>query len=210
MENHYKGYSAEEIFIALEAKPLTTKKNILEYIETIRQLAKDGMEEAEVKKVYDWIETQIDALGSEVKVNTLVYLKNELRNHLSKYMLSSYGEENAFLRFYKKTFANEVKTKEYTYALVDPSRISDMSILETLKTINTYGLKNKLTPKEKEEIMPMIKRIVNTQKVRLINQLRSMEGIRKNFNIRVIEVNKRFEIETITNKKSNKKSNNRR
>lgn len=203
MENHYKGYSAEEIFTALEAKPLTTKKNILEYIETIRQLAKDGMEEAEVKKVYDWIETQIDALGSEVKVNTLVYLKNELRNHLGKYMLSSYGEENAFLRFYKKTFANEVKTKKYTYALVDPSRISDMSILETLKTINTYGLKNKLTLKEKEEIMPMIKRIVNTQKVRLINQLRSMEGIRKNFNIRVIEINKRFEIETITNKKSN-------
>ncbi len=30
MENHYKGYSAEEIFAALEAKPLTTKKNILD------------------------------------------------------------------------------------------------------------------------------------------------------------------------------------
>lgn len=205
MENHYKGYSAEEIFAALEAKPLTTKKNILEYIERIRKLAKDGMQEAEVKKVYDWIETQIDAMGSEVKVNTLVYLKNELRNHLGKYMISSYGEENAFLGFYKKTFANEVKTKEYTYALVDPSRISDISILETLKTINTYGLKNKLTPKEKEDIMPMIKRIVSTQKVRLINQLRSMEGIRKNFNIRVVEVNKRFEIESIADKKSNNK-----
>ena len=205
MENHYKGYSAEEIFVALEAKPLTTKKNILEYIERIRKLAKDGMQEAEVKKVYDWIETQIDAMGSEVKVNTLVYLKNELRNHLGKYMISSYGEENAFLGFYKKTFANEVKTKEYTYALVDPSRISDISILETLKTINTYGLKNKLTPKEKEDIMPMIKRIVSTQKVRLINQLRSMEGIRKNFNIRVVEVNKRFEIESIANKRSNNK-----
>ena len=205
MENHYKGYSAEEIFAALEAKPLTTKKNILEYIERIRKLAKDGMQEAEVKKVYDWIETQIDAMGSEVKVNTLVYLKNELRNHLGKYMISSYGEENAFLGFYKKTFANEVKTKEYTYALVDPSRISDISILETLKTINTYGLKNKLTPKEKEDIMPMIKRIVSTQKVRLINQLRSMEGIRKNFNIRVVEVNKRFEIESIANKRSNNK-----
>ena len=205
MENHYKGYSAEEIFAALEAKPLTTKKNILEYIERIRKLAKDGMQEAEVKKVYDWIETQIDAMGSEVKVNTLVYLKNELRNHLGKYMISSYGEENAFLGFYKKTFASEVKTKEYTYALVDPSRISDISILETLKTINTYGLKNKLTPKEKEDIMPMIKRIVSTQKVRLINQLRSMEGIRKNFNIRVVEVNKRFEIESIADKKSNNK-----
>lgn len=197
MENHYEGYSAEEIFNALQAKPLTTKKNILEYIEIIRKLAKEGMQEAEVKKVYDWIEAQIDAMGREVKVNTLVYLKNELRNHLGKYTLSSYGEENAFLHFYKKTFANQVKTKEYTYALVDPSRISEASILETLKTINTYCLKNKLTAKEKEDIMPMIKRIVNTQKVRLINQLRSMEGIRKNFKIRVIEVNKRFEIQSI-------------
>ena len=197
MENHYEGYSAEEIFTALGAKPLTTKKNILEYMEVIRQLAKDGMQEAEVKKVYEWIETQIDAMGNEIKVNTLVYLKNELRNHLGKYMLSAYGEENAFLGFYKKTFANQVKTKEYTYALADPSRISEISVLETLKTINTYCLKNRLTPKEKEDIMPMIKRIVNTQKVRLINQLRSMEGIRKNFKIKVIKVDKRFEIKPI-------------
>lgn len=195
MENHYEGYSAEEIFKALDAKPLTTKKNILDYIESIRKLAKDGMQEAEVKKVYEWIEKQIEALGKDVKINTIVYLKNELRNHLGKYIMTSKGDENTFIHFYKKTFSSQVKTKEYTYTLVDPSRMNAISILETLKTINTYCLKNKLSPKEKEDIMPMIKRIVDTQKVRLINQLRSMEGIRKNFKIKVIEKDKRFEIE---------------
>lgn len=197
MENHYEGYSAEEIFKALDAKPLTTKKNILDYIESIRKLAKDGMQEREVKKVYEWIEKQIEALGKDVKINTIVYLKNELRNHLGKYIMTSKGDENAFIHFYKKTFVSQVKTKEYTYTLVDPSRMNETSILETLKTINTYCLKNKLSPKEKEDIMPMIKRIVDTQKVRLINQLRSMEGIRKNFKIKVIEKDKRFEIEHI-------------
>ena len=43
----------------------------------------------------------------------------------------------------------------------------------------------------------MIKRIVDTQNLRLINQLRSMEGIRKAFRIRIIECNKRFSIKKI-------------
>lgn len=194
MANLYEGYSAEEIFNVLEAKPLNTKKNILEYIDQIRKLAKEELQEAEVKKVYEWIEKQIEAMGQDIKVNTMVYLKNELRTKLGKFAAPTKGEENAFVRFYKQTFANQVKTKEYTYALVDLSRLNESSVLETLKTINTYCLKNKLSPKEKEDIMPMIKRIVDTQNLRLVNQLRSMEGIRKNFGIKVVEVDKRLVI----------------
>ena len=156
MATLYEGYSAEEIFNALEAKPLNTKKNILEYIQVIRKLAKDDLQEAEVKKVYEWIEKQIEALGQEIKVNTMVYLKNELRTNLGKFVTTTKGEENAFVRFYKQTFANQVKTKEYTYALADLSRLSETSVLETLKTINTYCLRNKLTNAEKQDIMPMI------------------------------------------------------
>ncbi|MBE6021980.1 MAG: hypothetical protein E7231_01950 [Cellulosilyticum sp.] len=196
-ETLYAGYSAEEIFEALEAKPLTTKKNILDYIASIRKLAKDGMQEAEVKKVYEWIEKQIEALGQDIKVNTMVYLKNELRNNLGKFAAPTKGEENTFIRFYKQTFANQVKTKAYTYALVDLTRLNESSVIETLKTINTYCLRNKLSAKEKEDIMPMIKRIVDTQNLRLINQLRSMEGIRKNFRIKVVEENKRLIIKAI-------------
>lgn len=193
----YVGYSPEEIFNALEAKPLQTKKGVLEYIEVIRKLTKEGLQEAEAKKVYEWIEKQIEAMGHDIKVNTMIYLKNELRNKLGKYAPENKGQDNAFLKFYKQTFEHQTKTKEYTYALNDLSRLSEKGILETLKTINTYGLKQKLTPKEKEDIMPMIKRIVDMQNLKYINQLRSMEGIRKNFRIKIVEVDKRFFIKKI-------------
>ena len=45
--------------------------------------------------------------------------------------------------------------------------------------------------------MPMIKRIVDTQNLRLVNQVRSMEGIRKNFRIKIVEVNKRLVIQSV-------------
>ena len=196
-ETLYKGCSAEEIFSALGAKPLNTKKNSLEYIDEIRKLTKQGLAEEETKAVYKWIEAQIEAMGHDIKVNTMVYLKNELRTKLGKFAPENTGTDNAFIHFYKQTFAHQVKTKEYTYVLTDLSRLSEKSILETLKTINTVGLKNKLSPKEKEEIMPMIKRIVDTQNLKWINQLRSMEGIRKNFRFKVVEENRRYIIKKI-------------
>ncbi len=196
MENNkiYTDLSAEELCNQLGGKALNTKKSILDYIETIRKLAKNDLSEEQIKETYELIDAHIEALGSGIKVNTMVYLKNELRNKLGKFSPENKRQDNAFLAFYKKTFAKEVKTKEYTWTLIDLSRLSEKSILETLKSINTYALKNKLTPKEKEDIMPMIKRMVDTQNLRLINQIRSMEGIRKAFRIRIIEVNQRFEI----------------
>lgn len=193
----YVGLSAEEIFNTIGAKPLKTKKSILEYIDIIRKLAKSELTQEQVKESYLFIDVQIEALANDIKVNTMVYLKNELRSKLGKFAPENKSEDNAFLRFYKQTFENQVKTKEYTWALMDLSRLSEASILETLKSINTYSLKTKLTPKEKEDIFPMIKRIVDTQNLRLINQLRSMEGIRKAFRIRIIETNKRYEIQKI-------------
>ena len=193
----YIGLSAEEIFKTLGGKPLTTKKSILEYIDTIKKLSKSDLTQEQVKESYLFIDVKIEALATEIKVNTMVYLKNELRNKLGKFAPENKSEDNAFLKFYKQTFENQVKTKEYTWALMDLSRLSETSILETLKTINTYSLKTKLTPQEKEDIQPMIKRIVDTQNLRLINQLRSMEGIRKAFRIRVVENNKRYEMKKI-------------
>lgn len=193
----YVGLSAEEIFNTLGGKPLNTKKSILEYIDIIKKLAKSELTQEQVRESYLFIDMQIEALTNEIKVNTMVYLKNELRSKLGKFAPENKSEDNAFLRFYKQTFENQVKNKEYTWALIDLSRLSEASILETLKSVNTYSLKTKLTPKEKEDIFPMIKRIVDTQNLRLINPLRSMEGIRKAFCIRIIETNKRYEIKKI-------------
>lgn len=193
----YIGLSAEEIFKTLGGQPLQTKKSILEYIETIRRLAKSELTQEQAKESYLFIDLQIEALANDIKVNTMVYLKNELRNKLGKFAPENKSEDNTFIKFYKQTFEHQVKTKEYTWALMDLSKLSEVSVVETLKTINTYALKNKLTSKEKEDIFPMIKRVVDSQNLRLINQLRSMEGIRKAFRIRISEVNKRFEIKKI-------------
>lgn len=193
----YIGLSAEEIFKTLGGKPLQTKKSILEYIETIRKLAKSELTQEQVKESYLFIDVQIEALASDIKVNTMVYLKNELRNKLGKFAPENKSEDSTFIKFYKQTFEDQVKTKEYTWALMDLSKLSEANIIETLKTINTYALKTKLTSKEKEDIFPMIKRVVDSQNLRLINQLRSMEGLRNAFCIRIIEVNKRFEIKKI-------------
>lgn len=193
----YTNLTAKEIFEKLEAKPLNTKKNILEYIDIVRKLAKNDLNEEQIKATYAFIDEHIEILGQNIKVNTMVYLKNELRNKLGKFTPENKGQDNAFLTFYKQAFANQVKTKEYTWALVDLSKLSEVSILETLKTINNHALRSKLTGKEKEDIRPMIKRIVDTQNLKLINQIRSMEGIRKAFGIKIVEVNKRFEIKKI-------------
>lgn len=188
----YEGLGAEEIFEALQMAPLNTKKNILLYIDAIKKLSKAQLDEEQLVDTYAFIDEKIDAMGELVKVNTLAYLKNELKNKLGKYAGPNRGEDNAFLKFYKETYKNHVKTKEYTWAMIDLSKLQDVSVLETLKTINTHALRTKLTEEEKQDIMPMVKRMVDTQNLRIINQVRSMEGLRKAFKFRIVEEKNRF------------------
>ena len=191
-----KGCTAEEILEKLgEGKGLNTKKNVLEYMDKVRELAKSGaLDEAQVTQSYELIEKNIVAMSESVKPNTIVYLKNELKLKLGKFAKVTATKDNAFIHFFRQTFEDAVKTKEYTWVLADPTKIREQQILDTLKTINTYCFKNKLTSSEKKDIYPMIERIVDTQNVRLINQIRSMEGIRKAFRIKVVEENKKFSI----------------
>lgn len=190
--NNWQELTAEEIHEALGNVPLTTKKSILDYIDQIKKMSKETLSEEQLEEVYLFIDEKINDMGQIVKVNTLAYLKNELKNKLGKYAGSNRSEDNAFLRFYKETYKNHIKTKEYTWAMMDLSKLQDVSVLETLKTINTYALRNKLTKEEKDDIWPMLKRMVDTQNLRIINQVRSMEGIRKAFKIKIVKKDYRF------------------
>lgn len=196
MEQQLQGCTAEEIFEKVgEGKVLNTKKNILEYMDKMRELCKSGaLDENQIQEVYAFIEKNIMAMGEIVKANTIVYLKNELKVKLGKFAKVSAAKDNAFITFFKQTYDSAIKTKEYTWVLADPTKIKEQQILDTLKTINTYCFKSRLTDSEKKDIYPMIERIVDTQNVRIINQIRSMEGIRKAFRIKVVEENKRFKI----------------
>ena len=190
--NNWQELTAEEIHEALGNVPLTTKKSILDYIDQIKKMSKEILSEEQLEEVYLFIDEKINDMGQIVKVNTLAYLKNELKNKLGKYAGSNRSEDNAFLRFYKETYKNHIKTKEYTWAMMDLSKLQDVSVLETLKTINTYALRNKLTKEEKDDIWSMLKRMVDTQNLRIINQVRSMEGIRKAFKIKIVKKDYRF------------------
>lgn len=193
-DEQLKALNAEELLAGIHGQPLETKKSILEYLDKVKKLSKTVLEEEQLKDTYRLIEEAIKAMSDKVKPNTIVYLKNELRAKLGKYSGVQVGRDNAFLNFFKQTYEDAKKTKEYTWVLADLTKIREQQILDTLKTINTYCLKNKLTPDEKKDILPMIERIVDTQNVRYINQVRSMEGIRKALRIKVIEEEQRFKI----------------
>lgn len=196
MENHttlnLNELSPEQLLEAVHGQALTTKKSILEYIDKLKKLSKEGLEEALLKESYTLIEKAINDMSKQVKPNTIVFLKNELKTKLGKYSGMQLGRENAFLKFFKQTYETAKKTKEYTWVLADLTKIREQQILDTLKTVNTYCFKNKLTQGEKKDILPMIERIVDTQNVRYINQVRSMEGIRKAFRIKIVEENQKF------------------
>lgn len=193
-EQQLKALSAEELLASIHGQPLETKKSILEYVDKLKQLSKTVLDEEQLKASYSLIEEAIKTMSDKVKPNTIVFLKNELKAKLGKYSGIQVGRDNAFLNFFKQTYETAKKTKEYTWVLADLTKIREQQILETLKTINTYCFKNKLTQSEKKDILPMIERIVDTQNVRYINQLRSMEGIRKAFRIKVVEEEQKFKI----------------
>ena len=193
-EQSLKGLSPEELLSSVHGQALTTKKSILEYMDKLKKLSKTTLDEEQLKASYNLIEEAIKAMSEQVKPNTIVYLKNELKTKLGKYSGMQVGRENAFLNFFKETYDTAKKTKEYTWVLADLTKIREQQILDTLKTINTYCFKNKLTQGEKKDIYPMLERIVDTQNVRYINQLKSMEGIRKAFRIKVIEEEKKYKI----------------
>lgn len=192
-EQNLMGLSPE-LLASVHGQALTTKKSILEYMDKLKRLSKTALDEKQLKESYNLIEEAIKAMSEQVKPNTIVYLKNELKTKLGKYSGMQVGRENAFLNFFKETYDTAKKTKEYTWVLADLTKIREQQILDTLKTINTYCFKNKLTQGEKKDIYPMLERIVDTQNVRYINQLRSMEGIRKAFRIKVVEEDQKFKI----------------
>lgn len=189
-----EGLNAEEILEKVSGKTLDTKKNILEYIDIIKKLSKEGLNEEQTQDSYELIEQSIKAMSSVVKPNTIIYLKNELKSKLGKFTKQSEERENAFLPFFKETYPETKRTREYTWVLADFTKINEQQIIDTLKTINAYCLRNKLSQGQKKDIFPMIERIVDTQNVRLINQVRSMEGIRKAFNIKIVDEKRSFKI----------------
>ncbi|PHV72062.1 hypothetical protein CS063_00865 [Sporanaerobium hydrogeniformans] len=199
-DKDFRDLGAEAIWKEVYGQPLTTKKNLLEYMEILRQFSKQALDENQLQESYIFIEEHIQKMSKQVKANTLVFLKKELEAKLGKFKKEKKKTEDYFLEFFSQTYPQNKRTREYTFVLADKNRISDTQVLETLKRVNTFCLKGKLTKEQKEDIFPMIERMVDTQSLGFINQLKSMEGLRKAFGFRIVEDHEMFHI-----KKTNKK-----
>ena len=89
----------------LLGKDLNSKKNILEAIEIIKPLAKEGLESDKTQEIYTIIYKSIEEMNKVVKANTIMYLKNQLKSGLGKYVENKDPKEiNYFLEFFKEAY----------------------------------------------------------------------------------------------------------
>ncbi|MGL5676098.1 MAG: hypothetical protein ACRDDX_06780 [Cellulosilyticaceae bacterium] len=165
---------------------LETKKAILDRIAEVKQEEKNGASVEALEAEYEVIIQAIEAMKGKVKPNTIAYLRTQLKNTLGKY--EPYIEEKVdhFIEFFKEAYPDGKRRKDYTVVLIDKNKITVDQILQTLKYINGYCLKNRISYEVKKDIFPMIEKVAKTDSLRHINQVRSMEGIRKALKIKII------------------------
>ncbi|MGL4363002.1 MAG: hypothetical protein ACRCSG_07050 [Cellulosilyticaceae bacterium] len=164
-----------------------TKKNILDKIEEAKKEVKKGINAEEVERIYADISDNIKTLTGTIKPNTIIYLQTNLHNALSKHLPQQPEEKkNYFISFFKQAYPEGKRDKSFTWVLVDQNKITLDQIVETLKVVNTYCLKERLPKEATQDLLPMIEKVAKTDSLRHINQIRSMEGIRKALRIKII------------------------
>ena len=102
-EINLQGLNGEEVYKALYNKELNTKKNVLEYIDALRVLKKvDEIDYDQMQSVYDFVYESINNMHESIKPNTIMYLKNELKKQIGKYVFNKEPDKvNYFIEFYK-------------------------------------------------------------------------------------------------------------
>lgn len=183
-----KELTGKEILDKLLGKDLNSKKNILEAIEIIKPVAKEGLESDKTQEIYTIIYKSIEEMNKVVKANTIMYLKNQLKSGLGKYVENKDPKEiNYFLEFFKEAYPPNNRRVGYTRVINDFSKITYEQIWETLTFINRIVIKTKrrLGEEEKEDIIKNINNLLMSGKIEYINQVKTFFVI-NNFYIKHI------------------------
>ncbi|WP_070000654.1 hypothetical protein [Cellulosilyticum sp. I15G10I2] len=200
IKQDFEGMAAKEIWEKSYNQMLDSKKHILEYIDCIKLLSKEKINNEQTQAVYIFIEEHIDAMKASIKPNTILQLKKELNAKLGQFAPKRNKQpDNHFLKFFIEAYPKNKRYKEYTWVLMDLSRINDDQILHTLKYINAWCLKNKLNSAEKKDIIVLVRKLISKGNLKYINQVKSLEGLTKGLKIKIIDVNGKFEV-TVYNK----------
>lgn len=192
-----KELTGKEILDKLLRKELNSKKNILEAIEIIKPLAKEGLESDKIQEIYTIIYKSIEEMNKVVKANTIMYLKNQLKSGLGKYVENKDPKEiNYFLEFFKEAYPPNNRRVGYTRVINDFSKITYEQIWETLTFINRIVIKTKrrLGEEEKEDIIKNINNLLMSGKIEYINQVKSLEKLLNVLNVKVVNYKEGFKL----------------
>lgn len=192
-----KELTGKEILDKLLGKDLNSKKNILEAIEIIKPLAKEGLESDKTQEIYTIIYKSIEEMNKVVKANTIMYLKNQLKSGLGKYVENKDPKEiNYFLEFFNEAYPPNNRRVGYTRVINDFSKITYEQIWETLTFINRIVIKTKrrLGEEEKEDIIKNINNLLMSGKIEYINQVKSLEKLLNVLNVKVVNYKEGFKL----------------
>lgn len=196
-ENNLKELTGKEILNELCGKELNSKKNILEAIEKIKPLAKEGLESDKIQEIYNVIYKSIEEMNTIVKANTIMYLKNQLKSALGKFVENKDPKEmNYFLEFFKEAYPPNNRRVGYTRVINDFSKITNEQIWETLTFINRAVIKAKrrLGEDEKQDIINNINNLLASGKIEYINQVKSLEKLLNVLNVKVVNYKEGFKL----------------
>ena len=199
MELKLNELSGEAILKEVYNKELNSKKSILEAIEIVKSLAKEGLDSDKIQEVYTIIYKSIEAMNTIVKANTIMYLKNQLKSGLGKYVQNKDPQEvNHFLEFFKQAYPANNRRIGYTRVINDFSKITEEQIWETLTFINRVVIKTKrrLGEDEKQDIIKNINVLLNGGKIEYINQVKSLEKLLIVLNVKVISYKDGFKLKS--------------
>lgn len=191
-----KDLNEKELLEKLYGKSLETKKDVLEYIELAKCLKQEGISEELIEGTYKLIDESIDNMKSKVKPNTIMFLKNQLKSALGKLIKKKEEskKETTFIKFFKRAYPEGKRNRNFTYVLMDNSKISAEQIWTTLTYINRQHLKDNLTltNADKKEIVEMIQKMLDKRDIKYVNQVKSMDKLLKMLNVKIREDKGRF------------------
>lgn len=192
--------NAEQIHEKLYNKELNTKKNILEYIEITKALKNGNADVYQIETTYNFIYKSIDSMSDVIKPNTIMYLKNNLKSQLGKYVtVKDPKKENNFIKFFKEAYPEGHRRKDFTWVLMDINKIAEEQIWVTLTHINRECLSNNrvLTSQDKEDIIEMVEKLVNKNNLKYINQIKSLDKLLRILNIKIVSVKDIFKVKNL-------------
>lgn len=200
-EINIQGLNGIEVWETLYNKELNTKKSILEYIEKVKIVKSGEIDYEQIEMVYKMIYENIDLMVGKVKPNTIMFLKNELKKQLGKYVSEKDPKSiNHFLEFFKEAYPPKERRKDFTWVLMDINKIADEQIWTTLKFINAFCLKGfSLDDEAKKDIMDVLKILIKRNNLSNINDVRSLSCLNESLGIKIVSDHASFKIKRLDN-----------